>query len=90
MTIYLGDLGVISYPTGSKFKDDVYYLPVNGEKLEEIYVGEFTLNTPFKPKDLKTITIPMDLKPYRGLAIFIIVTSPIGVRDAVAFILSSK
>ncbi len=90
MTIYLRNLGVISYPIGSKFKINVYYLPTNGNKLEEIYVGEFTLSTPFKLKDLKTITIPIDLKPYRGLAIYIIVTSPIGLMDAVAFILSSK
>lgn len=90
MTIYLRNLGEIPYPVGSKFKIDIYYFPMEGKGLEKIYVGEFKSSTPFKPKDLKTIIIPIDLKPYRGLAIYIIVTSPIGVMDAVAFILSSK
>ena len=86
MTIYLRNLGKITYPTGSEFKVEIYYKP-RGGKLQVMYVGKIRLINSFKPKDLIPIAIDIDLKPYKGLVIFIIVSSPTKTIDTIAFIL---
>ncbi len=85
ITLYLRNLGKITYPRNSKFRVEIYSWPGGGRGIQRIYIGEHLLANPLKPRDLVALNINVNLKYYRKQIIILIVTSPTGTIDGITF-----